>query len=229
MDERPTNAPAASSGGGLWAWATAAVGCTAILAFTVASWWPTPGAEPGPGGTAPAAVVQAFQPVQAPSAQSPTGLEASLPAAPGPVSIAVPEVGIVAAVDAVGTRPDGALAVPDDPTRVGWYSGGARPGSAEGSAVVAGHLDRPGGELGPLAALSRAVPGTEVTVLDAAGVTTTFVVRSLEVLAREQLYLADPFRTTGEPVLTLITCTGPFDRERGVYPANLVVTAVPRG
>jgi hypothetical protein len=37
------------------------------------------------------------------------------------------------------------------------------------------------------------------------------------------------FARDGAPRLTLITCTGPFDRPAGGYRDNLVVTAVPTG
>ncbi|MGQ0464043.1 MAG: sortase domain-containing protein [Sporichthyaceae bacterium] len=174
---------------------------------------------------------------QEPVAQEPVASEpvAAVPASPEPaaaepgvpVALAVPELGIAAAVDAVGVDAAGALALPQEPTRLGWYGAGARPGGPEGSAVIAGHLDRPGGRLGPLAALSRAQPGTQIVVTDDTGVARAFAVRSLQTVAREELYTADPFAASGEAVLVLITCTGSFDRERGVYPANLLVVATP--
>lgn len=218
----PTPAP---RGGGRWAWAGVAVGCVVALVITVGSWWPGPSA----GGTSaqPLAFVEAAAPAS-PVRPAPVTLEPSIDRPEVPVGLQVPDLGIAAPVDVVGTDPDGALRLPAEPTRLGWYGAGSRPGDTAGSAVIAGHLDSPGGRLGPLAELSRLTPGTEVLVIDAAGTTRSFVVRSMEVVERERLHVKNPFRTGGEAVLTLITCTGTFDRALGRYPANLVVTAVPR-
>lgn len=214
MTQAPTTTVPASPGGGRWTWALAVAGCAAALVVTVASWRPSP--------------VDAVGTSAAPVPAEPSQAVPAAPTSGIPASLAIPALGITAAVEAVGTGSDGALQLPADPTRLGWYGAGARPGGSDGSAVVAGHLDRPGGELGPLAELVRARPGTEVLVTDDAGVTRSFEIRRLEVVEREALYLADPFRAGGEAVLTLITCTGTFDRARGVYPSNLVVTAVQR-
>ena len=63
-----------------------------------------------------------------------------------PERLVIPAIGINALIESVGVRPDGDLATPtrnpwDD---VGWYSLGPHPGD-RGSAVIDGHLDRPGG------------------------------------------------------------------------------------
>jgi hypothetical protein len=56
-----------------------------------------------------------------------------------------------------------------------------------------------------------------------------FRVEARQRIRKQALPLAELFRRDGRPVLTLVTCTGPYDRERGGYQENLVVTAVAAG
>ena len=63
-----------------------------------------------------------------------------------PYRLIISSIGVDTAVEMVGVLHDGNLATPslgpwDD---VGWYAAGPRPGEV-GSAVIDGHLDRPGG------------------------------------------------------------------------------------
>lgn len=55
--------------------------------------------------------------------------------------VLVPSLGIEAGVVPVGVRRDGAMELPPDGARVGWYRHGPVPGAAGGSAVLAGHVD----------------------------------------------------------------------------------------
>src|SRR5690242_12675770 len=74
---------------------------------------------------------------------SPPRPEPATPVGGGPEPpevLALPALGVRATVvDAPVTA--GALAVPADPTRVGWWPGGALPGADTGSVVLAGHVD----------------------------------------------------------------------------------------
>jgi sortase (surface protein transpeptidase) len=151
---------------------------------------------------------------------------AAVPAAPPPVTLAVPAVGVETPVDAVGVRDDGQMAIPDDVDRVGWYRFGPVPG-AEGSAVVAGHVDDLEQGLGVLAPLREAQIGTEVLVTDAAGAVTRWRVVSREVVEKEVLPLDRLFGRGGPPRLVLVTCGGPFLQELGSYRDNVVVVAEP--
>src|SRR5712691_8554465 len=58
----------------------------------------------------------------------------------------IPTIGVNASIEPVGVLSDGDLAVPTQKPwdGVGWYQYGPYPG-AQGSAVIDGHLDRPGG------------------------------------------------------------------------------------
>lgn len=143
-----------------------------------------------------------------------------------PASLDLPAQQARARVQPSATAPDGELAVPEDPLRLGWWIGGARPGDPAGTAVVAGHVDSAEAGLGAFAALRDTAPGDPVTVRAADGTTRQFVVT--EVLQYGKLRLpAELFTREGPPRLALITCTGEFDRERRSYADNLVVLAVP--
>jgi sortase (surface protein transpeptidase) len=149
-----------------------------------------------------------------------------VPQRPAPVRLAVPALGVDAPVEPVGVRDDGQMALPDDVDRLGWYRFGPVPG-AEGSAVLAGHVDDADQGLGALAPLRDAEPGAEVVSTDAAGTATRWRVVSREVLEKQALPVDRLFARTGEPRLVLVTCGGPFLPDVGGYRDNVVVVAEP--
>jgi sortase family protein len=153
---------------------------------------------------------------------APTGV----PQLPAPVGLAVPALGVEAAVEPVGVRDDGQMALPEDVDRLGWYRFGPVPGAA-GSAVVAGHVDDREQGLGALAPLREAGAGDEVVVTDAAGGTTRWRVVSRELVEKQALPLDRLFGRDGPSRLVLVTCGGPFLPEYGGYRDNVVVVAEP--
>jgi hypothetical protein len=149
---------------------------------------------------------------------------AAEPHRPPPVHLKVPGMGVDADIDAVGVQPDGQMALPADVDRVGWYRFGPAPG-ADGSAVIAGHVDDRDQGLGAMAPLREATVGEEVQVDDSAGTTTRWRVLSRELIQKQMLPLDRLFARDGPPRLTLITCGGPFLPEFGSYRDNVVVVA----
>jgi len=143
-----------------------------------------------------------------------------------PTRVVLPD-GSGAPVVPVGLHPDGALVIPDDVRTVGWWTGGSRAGEAFGSVVVAGHVDSAAQGVGVFAALRRLTPG-QVVELDGDGralryrITSATQVPQAEISSRAGIFSVD-----GEPRLVLVTCGGPFDRERHRYQDNLVVVATP--
>ncbi|MET9730209.1 class F sortase [Streptomyces sp. NPDC006458] len=153
-------------------------------------------------------------------------------AAPGstaaPIRLDVERVGLSAAIEPVGVAVDGTAEIPRDPGRVGWYRFGPAPGEPSGSAVLVGHVDSRTGDLGAFAALFDVRAGDEVSVRRAAGPSVAYRVVARARVDKDRLP-ASAFARTGRPTLTLITCAPPFDRDRGGYRRNLIVTAVPAG
>uniref|UniRef100_UPI000B4B7EA7 class F sortase n=1 Tax=Kineosporia sp. A_224 TaxID=1962180 RepID=UPI000B4B7EA7 len=132
-----------------------------------------------------------------------------------------------APVERAGTADDGSLAVPADPSRVGWWTGGARVGDPFGSIVLAGHIDSRSYGVGVLAELTRVRPGQRVTV-GAGDRSVTFRITQVREVPKARLVSGtDAFSQTVAPRLVLITCSGPFDPVRRAYEDNLVVVATP--
>ena len=144
-----------------------------------------------------------------------------------PAELVVPSAGLRAAVVPVGVDSTGAMALPGDVSRVGWYSYGTRPGSPTGSAVLAGHVDSRERGLGALAALRRVSPGDRLAVRLADGRTLGYRAVARETIGKTAMPLRELFARDGGPRLTVITCGGPFDARTGHYSDNLVITAVP--
>ena len=143
---------------------------------------------------------------------------------PPPVRLTLPELGVDAQIDPVGVQADGQMELPADVDRVGWYRFGPAPG-ADGSAVIAGHVDDRVQGLGAMAPLREAAAGQEVRVTDEAGTTTRWRVLSRELIQKRVLPLDRLFARDGPPRLTLITCGGPFLPEFRSYRDNVVVVA----
>ena len=139
-----------------------------------------------------------------------------------PTRLAIPKLGVDAVVEAVGVAADGSMAVPSQPDHVAWYQPGVKPGDA-GDALFDGHLDW---WTGPavfwhLANLRR---GDQVNVVRADGSQLIFTVDSTTTYpwnARTDGLVT----TTGPPSISLVTCSGTWDRQRQTYLNRLVVHA----
>jgi hypothetical protein len=145
-------------------------------------------------------------------------------AAVPPVRLLIPAIGVDAAVEEVGVAADGTLATPavrpwDD---VGWYSGGPAPGQ-QGSAVIAGHLDRPGGYPAVFWNLRLLVPGEQITVVDARGVRRLFRITRVATYAPTQAPLQEIFGDLSGRYLNLITCAGTWIPSQHQTSERLVV------
>lgn len=124
---------------------------------------------------------------------------------------------------------DGQLVVPEHIERVGWWDGGAEAGDPFGSVVIAGHVDSAKEGIGFFVRLLKIKAG-EVVVLRGAGHSASYKVTSVVSVPKNALAAeSDAFNQTSDHRLVLITCTGAYDRSRGGYEKNLVVTATPLG
>jgi hypothetical protein len=173
----------------------------------------------------PAAVAPDVGALPSPAATPGAGASGTQPRAGGnagsaPIQLRLP--GVTAAVRPAPVDGDGRLAVPRDPTSVGWWIGGATAGSARGTVVLAGHVDTEG-QRGALYGLEQLAMGEIVTV-DTANGRYAYKVVARRSFRKERLPDA-LFDLNSPPRLALVTCGGQF--EDGSYDHNVVVYAVP--
>jgi LPXTG-site transpeptidase (sortase) family protein len=141
-----------------------------------------------------------------------------------PVQLSVPRLGVSARVVGIRAR-GGALIPPSNPRLVGWWSEGARPGAAKGSAIITGHTVHTGG--GAFDDLDQLRTGDAVKVTTPKG-TISYTVSSVAVyrkgtLAKQAARLFDQ-GIAGR--LVLVTCE---DWDGTKYLSNAVVIAKPAG
>lgn len=145
-----------------------------------------------------------------------------------PTSIRLPS-GRLAAVQKAGVHADGALDVPGNPDRVGWWTGGAQAGEPYGSMVLAGHVDSATFGLGVLAEMLDMRVGQKLKVSNgkhAQG----YRVQSIRKLPKAKLAAGtDLFDQDVKHRLVMITCGGPFDPATHRYRDNVVIVAQPVG
>jgi len=170
-----------------------------------------------------------LDPPGAATAPGTTGKVTARPAwaARPPVQLRLERLAVTAHIDPVPVEPGGALAVPANPGRVGWWQSGARPGSGRGSVVIDGHVDDFRLGAGALFDLRRSRPGDVVAVRDTLGRSFRYVVTGLREYPKRTLPAAQVFAQGGPERLVLITCGGAFDRRTRQYADNIVVYALP--
>ncbi len=126
-----------------------------------------------------------------------------------PARLLIPSIGVNAPVESIGIRPNGTMETPRQSpwNDVGLYNAGPRPGE-QGSAVIAGHLDRPGGNPAVFWRLRDLRTGAEVLVVDAQGKTLRFRVTRIESYPPQNEPVQDVFGNTAGHFLNLTTCAG---------------------
>jgi hypothetical protein len=143
-----------------------------------------------------------------------------------PVRLLLP-AGKAAAVLPAGLHDDGTFAVPELPSQLGWWTGGALAGDPFGSMVIAGHVDSRTYGLGALSGLDRIKRGAVIEVRSGSR-KLRYTVTSVGNIPKARLTRdTNAFRQDVAHRLVLITCGGPFDRARGHYTENVVVVATP--
>ncbi|MDQ0827643.1 hypothetical protein QFZ60_003816 [Arthrobacter sp. B2I5] len=154
---------------------------------------------------------------------------ATLPAAaavPAPTSLAVAGTAIDMPVVAGGVSAEGVMEIPDAFDRAAWYKFGPAPGAAEGTAVIAGHIDTKS-ERAPFSALKSLAAGTLIRVGRDGAAPLTYRVVGVEMMAKDKFDGGALFRRSGPHELKLVTCGGRWLDERMDYSDNVIVTAVP--
>ena len=137
-----------------------------------------------------------------------------------PVELLIPTLDVHRAVEKIGVNALGVMNLPLNAWNAGWYKGGPVPG-APGDAVIEGHAGYPGQPMifGKLVVLK---PGDQVIVVLGDGSRRLFLVVSMAAVpvGSAPPGFALPY---GVPRLTLITCTGHFDKSSYSYSERLAV------
>ena len=180
-----------------------------------ARWWdriPKSALEPTPGQTAQ--VDQSHVPLEPAQSQAKS--------IKGPYSLRIPRIGVDAPVVAIQSD-DGVLDPPRDPGLAGWWSDGAAPGAAQGSAVVVGHTVRAGGGVFDDMADLR---GGDTIEVEGADDVLIYQVESVDVISKD-VFARDAgtiLAQDGPGRLVVITCD---DWDGSVWRSNIVTVAVP--
>lgn len=149
------------------------------------------------------------------------------PRLPIPTFVRIPAIDVATSIVPVGIRRDGAIAIPEDVSLVGWYRLGVPPGADRGSAVLVAHRDGRGQGPGVFYDLGSLEVGDGLTVDTGSGAGLAYRVVARESIRKRRLPYQELFSAEGSPRLTLISCGGYYDPDRGGYQDNIVVTAVP--
>jgi LPXTG-site transpeptidase (sortase) family protein len=147
--------------------------------------------------------------------------EPRIPTAP-PAQLLIPLLDVHRPVEKVGVNQYGVMNLPVNSWNAGWYKGGPVPG-APGDSVIEGHAGYPGQPMifGKLVDLHR---GDKIIVVLSDGSRQLFLVETTKSFPADTAIpgLADPY---GDPRLTLITCTGHFDKKNHWFSDRLVLQA----
>jgi LPXTG-site transpeptidase (sortase) family protein len=142
---------------------------------------------------------------------------------PRPIWITIPAIAVNAPVVPVGLEPGGIMASPGEADIVGWYELGPRPGEPS-NAILAGHVNWRG-EVGAFARLHELQAGDIIEIQSGPQTGFRYVVESAKTYQADTVPVAEIFGESAEPVLTLITCGGPYDSARQAYRDRLVIRA----
>jgi LPXTG-site transpeptidase (sortase) family protein len=140
------------------------------------------------------------------------------------VELVIPSIDVKASVEPVGTDNQGRMDVPHDNRweHVGWYQEGPVPGQ-QGSAVIDGHLDRPGGLPAVFWNLHKLHEGDAVLVKDTKGHTLHFRVYKVQTYTPDAAPAEQIFANASGTYLNLITCAGEWIPEQHQTSQRLVV------
>jgi sortase (surface protein transpeptidase) len=142
-------------------------------------------------------------------------------AAPRPVFLTIPAIGVRTRLIRLGLTAQGTLQVPTSTSVAGWYTGSPRPGEI-GSSVIAGHIDS---YLGPgiFSQLSTMRPGERIFVQRANGSLAVFKVYAVRQYPKDHFPTGKVYGPAPDAELHLITCGGTFDYTTRSYLSNTVV------
>ena len=146
-------------------------------------------------------------------------------ARPGlPVHLKIPRINVDADIEYVGRTSKGAMDVPKDVAKAGWFSQGPRPGE-KGSAVIAGHFGLKNFVVAVFSYLYQLKKGDKIYVKDDKGSTFSFAVRETRNYDPKADATSVFSSKDGKSHLNLVTCEGAWNNVTKTYSQRLVVFA----
>jgi LPXTG-site transpeptidase (sortase) family protein len=195
---------------------TAACGASDENAVTPA------GSTPAPTSAVPASADPVASPGATEAPPEPTASQTER--IEGLYTLLIPRIGVDAPIVPIQSNEDRVLNPPRDPSVVGWWSDGAAPGEARGSAVLVGHTvrNKGGGVFDDVGDLSRGDP----IQVKRSGSTFGYRVKSTDVLSKVEVArnAEEIFAQTGAGRLVIITCD---DWDGSAWRSNIVTIATP--
>lgn len=142
-----------------------------------------------------------------------------------PTHIAIPSIGVDAAVIGIGLDNNQFELKPLDtsPKTVGWYLYGPPPG-APGPATFLSHVNF-NGTPGAFAHLDKVNVGDKITVSRGGGPDLVFTATKVKTWAKAKFDQLHPFDPTPDAQLRLATCGGIYDKAHRTYLSNVWVYA----
>lgn len=147
-------------------------------------------------------------------------------AADVPRYLSVPQIGIEQArVAATGLDKKGRIGSPVNIHDVAWYTGSAKP-AQPGTIFIDGHLSGPN-EPGVFSRLTQLGRGDKIQLETGDGHLFTYTVQRIEQLPVDTVDMAQllSHKEAEKPTLVLMTCGGPFDKQRNTYEDRVIVYA----
>jgi len=140
-----------------------------------------------------------------------------------PVRLVIPAINVDTTIEYVGNNAMGDMDTSKSASDVAWYKYGALPGDP-GSAVIAGHVVGLNGQAGAFVDLSKLQKGDVISVIDAKGLSASFIVRLSQTYDPSKGD-SEVFNSSSGTHLNLITCSGDWDATSRHYLSRLVVFA----
>ncbi|MGW5191351.1 class F sortase [Kribbella sp. NPDC004138] len=196
-----------------------------LLAVAVTAQQPSPpAAAPGrtppnqPSVTQPSMTQPPASTATRPRHRPPLALPAS-----EPVSIGIPRLKVNSPLEQLELDANGAMQVPKDPAKAGWFTPSPAPGVI-GRSVIAGHVTwnhRPA----VFFRLAELRAGDRIDVRRQDGRTAVFTVESVGQFAKDKFPTGQVYGGSDHAALRLITCGGTYDEAAHRYLDNVVVSA----
>lgn len=144
-----------------------------------------------------------------------------------PMRLRIPAIDVDAPIMRVGMTDAVTMEVPHNIRTVGWFGDSRYPGENQGTVVLVGHRDGRNDPNGVFRELGSVDTGASLVLWDAHGSPWRYEVDTVELISRSEFAerAAEFFSLDGAERLVLLTCGGTYDRARGGYQANVVVTA----